>query len=159
MKHDDDVGRGGQAIQLVRETLDGLGQLVSQHIKLARLELSADLRAMGARVAGMVAFALLMLFGYALTMAGLALLVAGNRRLAFAFGAVGLAHLLGAGAAMLILVARRGHLQMMKATTTELAQSADALLAATGIAPHAARMADAPTAAVPRLERNHADVR
>jgi len=159
MKHDDDLGRGGPAIQLVRETLDGLGRLVSQHMKLARLELSADLRAMGTRVASMVAWALLMLLGYALTMVGLALLLAGDRRLAFAFGAVGLVHLLGAGAAMLVLVTRRERLQVMKSTTAELAHSADALIAATGISPRAARSDDVPTSVVPRLETNHADVR
>jgi hypothetical protein len=159
MKHDDDLGRGGPAIQLVRETLDGLGRLVSQHVKLARLELSADLRAMGTRVASVVALALLMLLGYALTMVGLALLLAGDRRLAFAFGAVGLVHLLGAGAAMLVLVARGERLQVMKSTATELAHSADALIAATGISPHAASSDDAPTVGVPRLETNHADVR
>ncbi len=159
MKHDDDLRKGGPAIQLVRETLDGLGRLVSQHVKLARLELSADLRAMGTRVASMVALALLMLLGYALTMVGLALLLAGDRRVAFAFGAVGLVHLLGAGAAMLLLVARGERLQVMKSTATELAHSADALIAATGISAHAASSDDAPTAGVPRLETNHADVR
>ena len=126
MKNGDDTGTGGRTLQLLRDTADGLGQLVVQHVKLARLELSAEVRALGARMAGLVVLAVLMVLGYALAVVGLAVLIAGERRLAVPLLAIGGVHLVGAALGAL-LVSRAQRKNLLNTTKTELDQSANAL--------------------------------
>ncbi|MES1204471.1 MAG: phage holin family protein [Pseudomonadota bacterium] len=155
MKSGDDSVKGGHILHLVRETADGLGQLVVQHVKLAQRELTADLQAMGARVALIAVCALVMIGGYTLALAGLACLIGGARAIAVPLLGIGLAHVAGTGVAMGVLFARIRRARLMTATAGEIAQSATALLDATKKA--AALEADAPAPARPAsLERARA---
>lgn len=129
VKNGDDTGTTGRALQLIRETVDGLGHLIAQHVKLARLELSADLRALGARAAGLVALAVLLVVGYTLALTGVALLIGGARALALPFLGIGGAHVVVAAlGAWAVTRARRA--RPLAATKAELDQTADALAAA-----------------------------
>ena len=130
MKHDDDKAPSGNILHLVRETADGLGQLIVQHVKLAKLELVADLRAMGSSAAVIAVCALVLVVGYTLTMAGVALLIGGNRTMGYSFGGVGLAHVLGAGVGSLVVMRRIRNTRLMAATTSEVSHSAAALISA-----------------------------
>lgn len=55
---------GGGLAELVGALADGLGKLVTEHIELARLELSEDARAWGGEVGLLLAFAPFVLVGY-----------------------------------------------------------------------------------------------
>ena len=60
---------------LARETALSLGHLVGQHVKVARLEIAAEVRAMGRRATVVAVLAVLVAIGYALAMAGLAVAI------------------------------------------------------------------------------------
>jgi hypothetical protein len=64
--------QAGGFAELFGSLADGLGTLVSQHIQLARLELSAEARALGGQVARLLAFAPFVLIGYLFLCAALA---------------------------------------------------------------------------------------
>lgn len=112
---------------LLRETAEGMGQLVIQHVRLAQLEVMTYLRATGSRAALIGGLLLLTLVGYALTMAGLALLIAANRRLAFPFIGIGMLHVAGGGIAILVSVRSLRGARPLSATSSELGQSAQVL--------------------------------
>ena len=135
MKDDDHRARGGSLGELVRETADGLGQLVVQHVRLAQIELRADMRAMASRAVVMAVCAVLMIVGYALAIAGIAVLLGGHRALGVPLLGIGALHVVGPGIGILIARARLGRAPVMKATADVLAESATALLAAKGTAP------------------------
>src|SRR5215831_8815406 len=85
---------GDSIMTLIKETVDGLGRLIADHVKLARLELIADVRTQGRRV-GVVAVILPFVFlGYALACVGLALTLAPWLGGPGAFFAVGGVHFL-----------------------------------------------------------------
>jgi hypothetical protein len=114
-------------MRLVRQTVDGLADLVVQHLKLARLELAGDMVAVARRARVIAVFAVLAVVGYALTMAGVAVLVGGNSRMGGALAVVGLVHL-GAGAlAMLLASPSAGGAGLMDASTDEMKRSLAAL--------------------------------
>jgi hypothetical protein len=102
-------------VQLVRQTADGLVDLIGQHLKLARLELTADLLAAARSARATVLFALLATVGYALAMAGLALLFGGRHDVALALLAVGLVHIGIGGLGVLFRASRRTRLMSASA--------------------------------------------
>lgn len=120
----------GSVADLLRETAEGVGQLVIRHVKLAQLELTAELRAMGSRAALIAIYVVLMVIGYTLTMTGVALLVGGQRRVGWSFLGLGLLHVVGTAVGMLLAFRRRRHPRLFQNTTDELNQSATALIAA-----------------------------
>lgn len=130
VKEQDPSLKGGHVLRLIRETVDGLGQLLVQHLKLAQLELRADLRSMVPRLALMAICAVLMIGGYMLFAVGVAFLIAGNRALALPLLGVGLFHVVGTGLGMRFLLGRLRGTSLMKATTGEISQSATALMVA-----------------------------
>jgi hypothetical protein len=71
--------------------------------------------------------AALVLVGYALTMAGLAVAIGGRAELGIPLVVIGLAHVVGAGAAMIFgpLRARPSHLHAMSNTTAEIGRTLD----------------------------------
>jgi hypothetical protein len=79
---------------MARETVQDLGHLVGQHVLVARLEIAAELRTMGRRAGVIAVLALLVTVGYALTMAGLAVILSGRTTLGLPFVIIGGAHLL-----------------------------------------------------------------
>ena len=87
----DHDSRGG-VIGRVRDVADGLGQLVGQHFKLARLELVSDLKSMGQRVRAVAILTVLAIIGYTLAMAGVAVVVGGNQAIGLPLLLIGGGH-------------------------------------------------------------------
>ena len=85
---------------LARETALSLGHLVGQHVKVARLEIAAEARAMGRRAIVVAVLAVLVAIGYALAIAGLAVAIGGAAELGIPLVIVGLAHVVGASAGL-----------------------------------------------------------
>jgi len=125
----DESRDGDGIIALVRETASGFGQLVADHIKLARLEMTADAKSYVRDGAGLLIGVFILATGY-----GLACIAAG----------VGLSPLMGGplpfaclaalpvivGAIALAMSVRRmKHVQLMQGTKEEVSRSVDALTA------------------------------
>ena len=88
--------------ELARETVLDLGHLVSQHVLVARLEVAAELRAISRRARVIAVLALLVTVGYALAMAGLAMILGGGTALGLPFVIIGGAHLAVSGLGLLV---------------------------------------------------------
>jgi hypothetical protein len=115
-------------IALVRETADGLGKLIADHVKLARVELVSDARFYARDLAVIAAAGLVLLVGYVLGLlaAGLALGRAINNT-PLAFAAVAALHLI-AGAIGLVVGAKRAkRVRLMHDTAEEVSRSVSAL--------------------------------
>jgi uncharacterized membrane protein YqjE len=84
-------GRGttNEIAERIRVTAEELVALVNAQIRLARLELSADARALGARLARMAVFVPLILLGYAFLMAAVVAALRPALGLIGALGVVG----------------------------------------------------------------------
>jgi hypothetical protein len=63
--------------ELAREAALNLGHLLGQHVKVAQLELKAELHAMGRRACLIAVLATLIALGYGLAMVGLAVVIGG----------------------------------------------------------------------------------
>jgi len=113
--------------RLLKETADSLGELIGDHIKLARIELATDFRIYSGAVGVALVAALLLLVGYLFAWQAAASLVARTWGAPCAFAAVAAFHL-GAGALALGLVARRvRRTQVMRETVMEARRSVRAL--------------------------------
>jgi len=115
-------------IALVRETADGLGQLIADHVKLARVELASDARFYVRDLTVLVIAGLVLFLGYAIACvaAGLALGRAMHNT-PLAFGAVAALHLI-AGAIGVVLAAKRAkRVRLMHDTAEEVSRSVSAL--------------------------------
>ncbi|MBC8132746.1 MAG: phage holin family protein [Deltaproteobacteria bacterium] len=121
--------KGASVGELIRETADGLGRLIIQHVKLAQLDLTASVRGMASRAAALVVCAVLMVVGYTLTMVGIAMILGGATASGMPLAAIGVAHIIGTGIAILILVSRLRRTATLKATTSAIGDSAKALRA------------------------------
>jgi hypothetical protein len=97
---------GDGIIALVKETADGLGRLISDHIKLARVEIVADAKEYGRSVALMTIAAVFVLVGYGFAWTAAALALARLIGAPLAFLAVAALHLVG-GAIALSTVMRK----------------------------------------------------
>ncbi len=106
-----------------RHVAEDLADLVGQHLKLARLELTADLGGALGRARTRAVLALLGAVGYALAMGGVAVLIGGNRRVGVALVAVGLVHVVGAGVALLVARARARPSELMGTTEVQARRS------------------------------------
>jgi hypothetical protein len=125
-----DDSKGNGVIGRVRDVADGLGQLVGQHLKLARLELVSDLKGMGRRLRVIAIFTCLVVVGYTLAMAGLAVLIGGNQAIGVPLLAVGLGHVVLCGAGI-VLASRRRDTHLMDSTVEQVGQSLNTLRLAT----------------------------
>jgi hypothetical protein len=110
-------------IALARETADAIGRLTVQHLRLARLEMRADIRAMGVQAGLIAVLAALAVVGYALAMAGLALVITSGWRAGLAFLLIGGGHVSAAGVGIFIAVARLRRMRPMNATADEVNRS------------------------------------
>jgi hypothetical protein len=126
-------------VGLAREIADALGRLTVQHLQLARLEIKADLRAMGLQAGLIAVLAGLGTVGYGLTMAGLALLLDGGAQGGIPLLIIGSVHVLGAGAGILMALARLRRLRLMNASADEVNQSLAPLGLGTAANPTSAR--------------------
>jgi hypothetical protein len=117
----------GGLIALVRETASGFGQLVADHIRLARLEMTADAKSY-VRDGSMLligGFVLAVGYGMACLAAGLALSRVIGGPLAFA--GLGLLHLLVGAIALGAIVRRMKRARVMQGTKEEVNRSISVL--------------------------------
>jgi hypothetical protein len=115
-------------ISLVRETADGLGKLIADHVKLARVELVSDARFYARDLAVLVVAAVVLLLGYALAWLAAAMAVGraiGNTPLAFA--GVAVLHLIAGVVGMVIAAKRMRRVRLMHDTAEEVSRSMSAL--------------------------------
>lgn len=115
--------KADDVVALVRETADAMGRLAVQHLRLARLEIKADLRTMGLHAGVVVVLAALATVGYGLSMAGLAMVLDGGSKGAIPLLVIGSAHVAVAGVGILIAVLRLRRLRLMNSTANEVQQS------------------------------------
>ena len=118
-------------VGLVRETADGLSQLVADHVRLARTELVADAKAYTQKAIGMVVAALVLGFGYALACVAGALALATVIGSPLAFLSVGGFHLVVGGILMLSSARRMPVGRPMQETAFEVSRTVAALTAGT----------------------------
>jgi hypothetical protein len=121
------TGTGQGTMGLVRETADGLGHLVALHVKLARCELTRELRSIADRAELAAVLAALLLVGYALAMAGVAVLIGGNRLVGRPLVIVGIVHVAVAGAGLTLSRRRATARSVLAATGLEAKRTLTAL--------------------------------
>lgn len=119
----------GSIASLVSRMADGMGKLVSQHLALAKLELTEDAKAVGGEVAKVAVFLPFVLVGYALLMVALSVVLARWLGLAGGFAVVGGLNLAGGAAAAGLAVARLRSRKLLTGTVTELERTSERLTA------------------------------
>ncbi len=120
---------GEGLLTLVRETVDGIGRLISEHLKLARLEFQADIKSYGRSVAVLLLVAGFFALSYGLACVGLALFLSRFMQAANAFFLVAGGHFLIGAIAGAIALRRLHATQPMRETVTEVERSVSALAA------------------------------
>jgi hypothetical protein len=110
-------------VELARETADALGRLTVQHLRLARLEIKADLRTMGLHAGVIAVLAALATVGYGLAMAGLAIVLDGGSKGGVPLIVIGAIHVVVAAAGILAALLRLRRLRLMNSTADEVHQS------------------------------------
>lgn len=116
---------------LAREAALGLGHLLGQHVKVAQLELKAELHAMAGRASMIAVFAALLALGYGLAMVGLAVVIGGHGPVGLPLVVIGLAHMVGAGVGLVLVPLRRRGSHLMDSSTAAMNSSLAALDKAT----------------------------
>jgi hypothetical protein len=110
-------------VGLVRETADGLSELVADHVRLARTELIADAKAYAQRAVAMLVAGLVLALGYALACVAGALALARVIGAPLAFLSVAGFHLV-VGAILMLTGARRAPAgRPMQETATEVSRT------------------------------------
>jgi hypothetical protein len=114
-------------IGLVKETAEGLGKLLGDHVRLARIELVADIKGYSRDVAILVVAAVVVIIGYAFAWVagGLALarLIGGP----LAFGVIAFVHLVAGAVAAAVAARRARATRPLQGTSTEVERSVRAL--------------------------------
>jgi hypothetical protein len=116
---------------LAKEAALGLGHLIGQHVKVAQLELSAEMHGMGRRALLIGVLATLVALGYGLAMAGLAAVLGGHNALGLPLVVIGLVHIAGAGVGLMLSPLRPRRGRLMRRSTAAMSSSLAALDKAT----------------------------
>lgn len=114
-------------VGLVRETVDGLRTLIGDHIKLARVELAADMASYGRGVAVLAVAGLVVALGYTFAWMAAAFALARLWGAPLAFGAVAAFHLVAGGIAIAWGVGKLRETKLMHETKTEAKSSVSVL--------------------------------
>jgi hypothetical protein len=131
---------GDGIVALVKQTADGLGQLIGDHLKLARAEMSADAREYGRRVGVLGAAAAFLFLGYALGWVAGALALARWLGAPLAFASVAGFHLLGGGIALAVVNRRASEGAPLRETRAEIERTMAVLSAPVDGAPAKAEL-------------------
>ena len=110
-------------LALIKETADGFGHLLADHIKLARLELVADVKSYGRQVALIALIAPILFIGYAIVCLGLAALLEPLVGRAGGLFLVGGAHIVIGAIAIMVAVSRLRRAQPLSETVEEVSRS------------------------------------
>ena len=113
--------------RLLAEAVDSLGELVADHIRLARVELATDLRIYASAAGAVVVAALLVAVGYLLAAVAVALALARFLGTPAAFGVVAGLHLLVGGLCAGAASGRVRRTKVLRETVAEARRSVRAL--------------------------------
>lgn len=108
------------ALDHLSDLLAGASRVLEQHLKLARLELRADAREIGTRLALIVALLVPVLVGYGFLCAGAALYLSRHLSSEAAFALVGTVNLAGAAVGIAIAGRQLAARPLLQATLDEL---------------------------------------
>jgi uncharacterized membrane protein YqjE len=114
-------------VGLIRETIDGLRDLIADHIKLARVEMVSDAKTYGSSIAVLVVAGLVLAIGYVFALIAAALALARAWGAPLAFVAVGALHLIVGGIALGWSLAKMRRTHPMHDTVVEAKDSITAL--------------------------------
>jgi uncharacterized membrane protein YqjE len=118
-----DQGNGDSILALIKETADGFGHLLADHIKLARLELVADVKSYGRQVTLIALIVPIIFIGYAILCVGLAAALAPWLGRAGGLFLVGGAHIVIGALAIMVAVRRLRRAQPLSETVEEMTRS------------------------------------
>ena len=116
-------------ISLVKETASGIGQLVADHIRLARIEMTADAKTYARDVGVLLVAGFIVAVGYGLACIGAGAALARVMGTPLAFVSLGVLHILIGAIALAMIVGRMKHVQLMQGTKQEVSRSVSALTA------------------------------
>ena len=119
--------QGEGLIGLLRETADSLGQLIADHVKLARIELAADAKSYGRGLTTLLIAVLVLTIGYAFAWTAIALVLVRYWGAPVAFGAVAAIHVAGGGMGLAAALRRMQRTRLMRESATEASRSVTAL--------------------------------
>jgi hypothetical protein len=114
-------------VGLIRETLDGLRDLIADHIKLARVEMVSDAKTYGRSIAVLVVAGLVLAIGYVFGLIAAALALGRVWGTPVAFVAVAALHVVVGGIAMISAMAKMRRTHPMHDTVVEAKDSLTAL--------------------------------
>jgi len=120
---------GDQIGALFKEAANGVGHLVANHVKLARLELLADVKTLGRRIAMLVVIVSFAILGYVFCCLGLAVSVSRWVGLGGGLCLLGGMHLIGGTAASLFVMGRLRGTHWIHESGREMGQSVSTLSA------------------------------
>jgi hypothetical protein len=147
MRHEES-GKSDGVIGLAREIADSLERLSVEYLRLARLEVKAEMRTMLQRAAVLGALGALVIVGYGIGMAGLALVLGEGLTRGVALLIIGGIHVVVAGTSIVVALVRlRRPARLATGTNGRGAKSTPA-----GWAPPAPPIGDAPPVTAPPKE-------
>jgi hypothetical protein len=128
-------GDGGSdgLISLVQETAEGFGELIADHIKLARVEIVADAREYGRNLGFIGLGAILLIVGYAFAWLAAALVLGRFLGLPGALLLVGAAHLLAGVVGIAVARRKLRGVRVMDDTVAEVGRSVATIAAEAGV--------------------------
>src|SRR5262249_51625914 len=103
--------QGDGIISLVKETASGIGQLVADHIRLARMEMTAEAKSYARDIGFLLAGGFVVAVGYGLACIGAATALARVMGTPLAFVCLGVLHLVIGAIALAMIAGRMKHLQ------------------------------------------------
>jgi hypothetical protein len=121
------AGDSDGIITLVKEAASDFGQLVADHIRLARVEMTADAKSYARDVAMLLVGAFILAAGYGLACIAGGLALARVMGGPLAFASLAFLHLLVGGIALALMVRKMKRLQLMQETKLEVSRSVDVL--------------------------------
>ncbi len=116
----------------LRELVDAFSELVAQHVRLARMELTQDARFIGVRVGIIAALAPLILVGWGFLCVALALLLRRVMAVDLAFLLVGLFNLALGGVGIGVVAKQLSGRKVLDASLSELESTTALVLPARG---------------------------
>jgi hypothetical protein len=119
--------QGDGIFSLVKETASGLGQLVADHINLARVEMTADAKNYSRDVGKMLAGGFIVAIGYGLACIAAATALARVMGAPLAFLSLALLHIAIGAIALVVILGRIKRVQLMRGTKHEMSRSVAAL--------------------------------
>jgi len=114
-------------LTLVKETASGIGQLVADHIRLARIEMTADAKSYAREVGLLLIGGFILATGYGLGCIAAGVALASLIGPAFAFLSLALLHIAIGLTALVMIAGRMKHIHLMQGTKHEVTRSVSAL--------------------------------